>query len=148
MPSKEIICLVADPDEQVRALLEASLGSSAASLGLDILVLSVDDGRAALQAIRTRTPALVLSEVLLEVVNGLQLLRHCRDSVDTEGVRWIFVTAMTDDTDRYWARLNDCDDYLHKPIDGGTLSTVLKRHLEAIAGDTPRVRSQKEGLFR
>ena len=141
MPIQEITCLVAEPDDQVRALLEANLSSAAAALGIDIFPLCVDDGRSALQAIRSRTPALVISEVLLEVVNGLQLLRHCRDSTDTRHTRWIFVTSLTDDTDRYWARLNDCDEYLHKPVDGGTISLVLKRHLEAIASKTPRTPS-------
>jgi twitching motility two-component system response regulator PilH len=133
MTSPTISCLIADPEEGVRNTIEASVASAAAALGLDVVTTTVDDGRAALQALRSRAPRLVITEVLLDAVNGLQLLRHCRDSVDTSDARWIFVTSLNDDTDRYWATLNDCDEYLSKPVSGVPLSAVLKKHLERIS---------------
>ncbi|MGB1700712.1 MAG: response regulator [Nannocystaceae bacterium] len=144
MNTPAISCLVADPDEQSRDYIEASLTSAAAALGLEVVITSVDDGRAALQALRSRAPALIITEVLLETVNGLQLLRHCRDSVDTASARWIFVTSLTDDTDRYWASLNDCDEYLPKPVSGATLSAVLKKHLERISRGEVRTPRREE----
>ena len=144
MTSQPISCLVADPEEQVRDYVESSLASAAAALGLEVVTTTVDAGRAALQALRSRAPGLVVAEVLLETVNGLQLLRHCRDSVDTSRARWIFVTSLTDDTDRYWATLNDCDEYLTKPLDGAALSAVLKKHLECISRQEERTPRPQE----
>ncbi len=144
MTSPAISCLVADPEEQVRNSIELSVASAAAALGLEVVTTAVDDGRAALQALRSRAPSLVVAEVLLDTVNGLQLLRHCRDSVDTCGARWIFVTSLTDDTDRYWATLNDCDEYLSKPVSGVPLSTVLKKHLECISRGEERTARREE----
>lgn len=147
MPQREILCLIAEPDDQIRALLESTLESSANALGIDTAIVSVDDGRAALQALRSRPPQLVICEVLLEVVNGLQLLRHCRDSVDTAHARWIFASGLTENTDRYWASLNDCDEYVTKPIDSAILATVLKHHLESLSRGESRRSKRREGVF-
>lgn len=92
------------------------------------------DADAAVEAIRTSTPRVILMDLQLPGVDGLELTRRLKADPRTNEITIIAVTAyaMKGDEDR--ARAAGCDDYVTKPIDTRTLPQVIERHVRARGG--------------
>lgn len=94
-----------------------------------------DDGHAAWALIEVTKPDLIVTEILLEGLSGLQLLRRIREHFGgqarptfgavnqnrpsaTEKIPAVFfVTDMSNEVDRYWALRNGAAAYVIKPYD-------------------------------
>ncbi len=74
----------------------------------------VHDGRSGLEAARARPEAIVLLDVMLPDMDGLEILRHLRRS--ESGVRVLLLSARGDDVDRIVGLEVGADDYLTKPF--------------------------------
>lgn len=97
-------------------------------------------GSAALEAIRREPPDLVVLDVMLPDVDGIEVLREARRWSDV-GV--ILLTARRDEIDRVVGLEVGADDYVTKPFSGRELvarvRAVLRRRVadEAAAPDEP-----------
>jgi two-component system, OmpR family, alkaline phosphatase synthesis response regulator PhoP len=76
-------------------------------------VLLAGDGRAALQAIRTRQPDLVVLDLGLPELDGLEVTRSVRES---SRVPIIMLTARDDELDKLLGLELGADDYITKPF--------------------------------
>jgi len=94
----------------------------------------VGDGLAALEAVRVRRPHLVVLDLMLPGLDGLQVCRRLRERPD--GVPVIMLTARGDEADRVLGLQLGADDYLGKPFSPRELvlrvGSVLRR-----AGEPP-----------
>ena len=90
------------------------------------------DGRSALQAFRTFKPDLVVLDIMLPVVDGLEVLRQLRQGSD---VYVIMLTARADETDKVIGLTMGADDYVTKPFSPRELVARVKAALRRI-GDT------------
>lgn len=72
-----------------------------------------DDGAAALEALRSATPALVVLDLMLPGLDGLSLCRALREFSD---VPVVMVTARVEEIDRLLGLEAGADDYLCKPF--------------------------------
>ncbi|RLP85600.1 response regulator transcription factor [Micromonospora sp. CV4] len=92
-------------------------------------VSHVGDGLAALDAVRDRTPHLVVLDLMLPGLDGLQVCRRLRERPD--GVPIIMLTARGDEADRVLGLQLGADDYLGKPFSPRELvlrvGSVLRR---------------------
>jgi DNA-binding response OmpR family regulator len=77
-------------------------------------VSHVGDGEAALAAVATRAPHLVVLDLMLPKIGGLQVCRELRSRPD--GVPIIMLTARGDEADRILGLQLGADDYLTKPF--------------------------------
>ncbi|MFY1615699.1 response regulator transcription factor [Micromonospora sp. WMMD736] len=98
-------------------------------------VSHVADGLAALDAVQDRPPHLVVLDLMLPGLDGLQVCRRLRERPD--GVPIIMLTARGDEADRVLGLQLGADDYLGKPFSPRELvlrvGSVLRRAGEPAA---------------
>ncbi|WFE38766.1 response regulator transcription factor [Micromonospora sp. WMMD998] len=100
----------------------------------------VGDGAAALASVARHTPHLVVLDLMLPVVDGLEVCRRLRERPD--GVPIVMLTARGDEADRVLGLQLGADDYLSKPFSPRELvlrvRSVLRRAGEP-AGAAPEL---------
>jgi signal transduction histidine kinase len=79
-------------------------------------VKCVYDGEAALESAQTLRPDLILLDINMPRMNGLEVLRHLRENAATENIPTILITAMGEPTDIAQGLNLGADDYLPKPF--------------------------------
>jgi CheY-like chemotaxis protein len=87
------------------------------------------DADAALVVIRDRPPRLILMDVQLPGVDGLELTRRLKADPATAGIVIVAVTAYAMKRDQDRAVAAGCDDYIAKPIDTRELPDTVARLL-------------------
>lgn len=107
--------LVVDDVEANRLLLAEILSGE----GYDVMV--ADCGEAALRVVIAETPDLVLLDVMMPDLSGVEVCRRIRDLPVARDIAVILVTALADRGSRLAGFEADADDYLTKPIDGTEL---------------------------
>jgi CheY-like chemotaxis protein len=88
------------------------------------------DAESALAAIRANRPQVVLMDLQLPGVDGLELTRQLKADPATHDIAIIAVTAYAMKGDREKALAAGCDDYVTKPIDTRGLPEVIARHVK------------------
>jgi CheY-like chemotaxis protein len=120
--SKPRILIIDDNDMNVRLI--AFVLSDA---GYD--VQSAPDGAAAMTALEQQLPDLILMDLQLPGLSGLELTRRLRANPRTANVIIIAITAYALVGDEGKARSAGCNGYLTKPIDTLTLPGVIAGYL-------------------
>jgi DNA-binding response OmpR family regulator len=116
------LVLVIDDDPQVRTLVSRLLRHE----GYE--VVEAGDAGEALRHVDQREPDLVLLDVVMPQVDGIDLLAEIRTR---SNVPVIMLTALGDEADRILGLKSGADDYMVKPFSPGELSarieSVLRR---------------------
>lgn len=97
-------------------------------------VRSARDGRAALQAIQSRCPDLVVLDLMLPEVDGLEILRQLRADSAID-VPVIMLTARGQEVDRIYGLELGADDYVTKPFSPAELASRVKAVLRRAGRD-------------
>ena len=119
--------LMIDDDEQLVALVREYLASAG------FQVEGAGDGPAGLAAIRRAAPDLVLLDLMLPGLDGLEVCRRLRQ---TSRVPVLMLTARGDATDRVVGLELGADDYLPKPFEPRELLARIRAVLRR-SGETP-----------
>ena len=128
MPRTTTHVVIAEPDADTRGRLVAVVAQVATALDRDVTVHETTTGTSAFAACSEHKPLLLVTEVLLDGLSGLTLLR--RLGVESKAkTAVVFVTDMAREHDRYWALRNWALAYLTKPFDAATLRTKIERVL-------------------
>jgi len=98
-------------------------------------VVTAFDAESALTSIRSKPPQLILMDVQLPGVDGLELTRQIKADPATRDIIIIAVTADAMKGDDKKARDAGCDDYVTKPIDTRALPTMIARWLASTPHD-------------
>ncbi|HET6979450.1 MAG TPA: PAS domain S-box protein [Pyrinomonadaceae bacterium] len=94
-------------------------------------VLTAEDGVEGLSLARKERPDLVISDVTMPRMNGLDFCRAIRADVELKTVPILLVTALQKDTESAVAGLQaGADDYLEFPFDSARLVAKVSRLLE------------------
>ncbi|WP_332786389.1 response regulator transcription factor [Sphingomonas sp. PB1R3] len=99
--------LVADDDPNIRQLLVFALGKA----GLD--TIEAADGEAALAEVAARRPDLVVLDINMPRMDGLEVCRRLRSDGDTP---ILFLSSRDDEIDRVLGIELGADDYVVKPF--------------------------------
>jgi putative two-component system response regulator len=103
--------LVADDQASNRELMIELLSNEG------LKVIAVTDGRAALQELSRRQVDLVILDVLMPHVNGLEVCERIKASPETYLIPVILVTSLSDKQDRINGIKLGADDFLSRPVD-------------------------------
>lgn len=87
------------------------------------------DAEAALDAIALQHPDVVLMDIQLPGIDGLELVRRLRADVTSQHLLIIAVTAYAMKGDQERALAAGCDGYITKPIDTRALPEAIALHL-------------------
>ena len=121
--------LIVDDDPTVREVVAAYLLASGHACR------EVADGEAALAAVRDRTPDLVVLDVMLPGVGGLEVCRHLRQ---IGNVPIIMLTALGAEEERVAGLELGADDYITKPFSPRELVLRVDSVLRRTAEEPPR----------
>lgn len=132
--------LVVDDDPHLREVVGFALTQAGYA------VEEAPDGRAALEAFRRRAPALLVLDVMMPEMDGLEVCRAVRQQ---SRVPIIFLSSRDDEVDRILGLELGGDDYVSKPFSPRELvarvKAVLRRQAEVAA---PPSRSPESALRR
>lgn len=91
--------------------------------------VAATDVQTALSIVRDYQPDLILLDIILPGVSGLELVRTLKQSTITETIPIVAVTALSRQKDRDRLLADGCDGYLSKPYLIEDLKKILDRFL-------------------
>ena len=92
-------------------------------------VICATDGIEALRVMERETPDLILMDVMMPSMDGLEVCRRIRQNERTRGVPVIFLTFRIDPTSVKLGFESGCNEYLKKPVEESQLLHVLGTYL-------------------
>jgi len=110
--------LVVDDEPDMRRFLVSVLAS-------DYRVFQAADGKAGLDMIRQHRPHLVLLDLMLPVMDGLDVCQAVKSDEQTRNVKVLLLTARTDEHSKITALQRGADDFLTKPFSTTEVRTRL-----------------------
>jgi two-component system cell cycle response regulator DivK len=88
------------------------------------------DAESMFAAIAKQKPQLILMDVQLPVIDGLELTRRIKANPATADIIVVAVTAYAMSGDEQLARAAGCDAYVSKPINTQTLPQLIAKFLD------------------
>jgi signal transduction histidine kinase len=128
--------LVADDNYDMRQYLARLLSEQ-------YEVETVADGQAALQAARQSPPDLVVSDVMMPLLDGFELLKAMRSDEQTRAIPIILLSARAGEESRVEGMQAGADDYLIKPFSARELLARVSGRLEIA-----RLRQERESQLK
>jgi two-component system phosphate regulon response regulator PhoB len=102
--------MIADDEPGVRSLVRMTLESDSYE------ILEASDGDEALMLALEHRPELILLDVTMPGLSGLQVCRMLKDNPSTSAISVVMLTAMDQDSDRAEGKVAGADDYFTKPF--------------------------------
>jgi two-component system phosphate regulon response regulator PhoB len=121
MPKPSI--LIVDDEQDIRELIRFNLERE----GYD--VLAADTGEQGLEIVQSKLPGLVILDLMLPGMDGLEVCRTLKATAKTEHIPIIMLTAKGEDTDIITGLELGADDYVTKPFSSKVLVARIRRVL-------------------
>jgi two-component system, cell cycle response regulator DivK len=121
---KEKILIVEDNDMN-RILLRAIL------LPYGFEVIEAVNGQEGVAVARERLPDLIVMDLQMPVMNGIDAMRVLKNDPRTQGIPVIAVTAFAMDGDREATMAAGFDGYIAKPFNANEMPKLLRSYLTA-----------------
>jgi len=136
MPPKAI--LIVDDEKDLVELVAYNLEKEG------FAILRAFDGEEALQLVKSGKPDLIILDLMLPGVKGLDVCRSIRSKPDTESLPIIMLTARGDDVDKIVGLEMGADDYITKPF---SVRELVARVRAVLRRSEVREESQKKKVF-
>jgi molybdopterin adenylyltransferase len=130
--------MIADDDAETREAVKINLEIEGFEVHL------ARDGREAIELGRSLAPDVILLDVVMPGVDGVQVCRDLKADARTRDTLVIFLTARGTTRDEAVGLIAGADDYIVKPFDPADLIVRIKRVLET--RHTPAARTDGSGL--
>jgi DNA-binding response OmpR family regulator len=130
--------LIVDDDEIIRILLRHTLGNEA------YLVLEAADGQQALDMVDQEMPDLILLDVMMPVMDGIEVLRRLKSQDRTRSIPVIIITALTAESDVATSLEEGAVDHISKPFS----ELIVRTRVRAALRNRPAVRAQPPAVKR
>lgn len=95
----------------------------------DIATVETNDGRNVVDLARKHKPDLILMDIQLPEVSGLEVTKWLKDDEELKTIPVIAVTAFAMKGDEQKIREGGCEDYISKPISVGQFMEVIQSYL-------------------
>ena len=135
MPAK---ILVADDDPQIREVLRIAFDRAG------FATVAVSNGRAALASAATARPDLIVLDIAMPEMDGLEVCRRLRA---TSQVPVLFLTARDDEIDRILGLELGADDYVTKPFSPREVVARIRAILKRSGQAAPAPRLLRHGVL-
>jgi two-component system, cell cycle response regulator DivK len=117
-------CILAVDDSAINLRLATAVLSRA---GYHVLVAS--DAEEALAMLCTAQPRLILMDIQLPGMDGLELTRRLKADPERRGIVVIALTSYAMSGDEVRARQAGCDGYIAKPLDTRSLASQVAAYI-------------------
>jgi len=101
------------------------------------------EGTRVLELAREHKPDLILMDIQLPEVSGLDLIRWLKDAEDLRTIPVIAVTAFAMKGDEDRIRATGCEDYISKPISVLSFIETVRKHLTDTPASAPDAAPQQ-----
>ncbi|MGF1533180.1 MAG: response regulator transcription factor [Bernardetiaceae bacterium] len=122
MPEKNHKILIVDDEPDILELLQYNLENAGYQ------VETARDGEDALKKCDSFAPQLILMDIMMPRMDGVEACRRIRSNPDHAGTYIIFLTARTEEYSEVAAFEGGADDYLTKPIKPRALVSRIKAY--------------------
>jgi phosphate regulon transcriptional regulator PhoB len=119
--------LVVEDEPDIRKLVQYNLAQER------FRVLEAEDGEQALKIVQRDRPNLLILDLMLPGLSGIELCRILRDRTDTARLPILMLTAKAGETDRVLGLEMGADDYLTKPFSPRELVARVRAILRRVA---------------
>ncbi|MDI9876905.1 hybrid sensor histidine kinase/response regulator transcription factor [Flectobacillus rivi] len=116
------IILIVDDDDDLRAYLVESLKSK-------YKVIEASDGRQGWQKALSYHPQLIVSDVNMPVVDGIEMVRKIKNDTRTKHIPVIMLTVLSEEVNQLKGLESGASDYLSKPFSFHLLSIKIENLL-------------------
>jgi signal transduction histidine kinase len=118
------LLLVVDDEPDMRRYLTTMLRET-------YRVIEAEDGISALEKARSAMPDLILLDIMLPGVSGLEVCRTLKERTETRAIKIIVLTARADEEAKIVALKNGADDFLIKPFSGIEVRSRITNFIRA-----------------
>ncbi|MBD0401320.1 hybrid sensor histidine kinase/response regulator transcription factor [Flammeovirga sp. EKP202] len=105
---KPVVLLVEDSEDMRFFLKEGIINH--------FQVLEASNGKEALEILKNRTPNLIISDIMMPVMDGLEFAKLLRSNKNFDHIPFIFLTAKTAEQSQVMGLKAGADDYICKPF--------------------------------
>jgi PAS domain S-box-containing protein len=95
-------------------------------------VVTANNGMDALHKIKEYTPQLIVSDIMMPVMNGIQLLKAVKEAVQTQHIPVILLSARAGEESKIEGYETGADDYLVKPFSAKELLARVASQLKLV----------------
>ncbi|MGF7141076.1 hybrid sensor histidine kinase/response regulator transcription factor [Roseimarinus sediminis] len=120
---EELIALIADDNFEVRQFIRSLLEK-------DFRVIEAANGKQALDLAFEHIPDIVISDIMMPGMDGLELCQHLKSDQRTDHIPVVITTVLSSQTDRIEGLSKGADSYIPKPIDPGHLIVRVNKLIE------------------
>ena len=110
----------------------------------DFNVITAGDGKEALEAVRKEKPAIVVTDLMMPVMDGIELCRRLKSDPETVGIPVIILTAKHDLGIKIEGLTLGAEDYITKPFNLDVLRLRMKRLIQLTAKGATRTLVEPE----
>lgn len=119
--------LIVDDESDLLDLIEYNLEKAGYN------VLKAENGQTALKLARKHLPDLILLDVMMPRMDGIEVIRELKEDAQLRNKPVIFLTARSDEKTELEGLELGADDYLSKPISTAKLLSRIKTVLRRVA---------------
>lgn len=117
--------MVVDDNENIRYSLKAVLED----LDKEISVITANGGLECLEKIREKKPSIILMDVMMPGLDGMDTVIKIKEDPDTKDIPVIFLTAKTDNLTKGMGSVCG-EDFIEKPFEAEDLYNRIKKVIE------------------
>jgi PAS domain S-box-containing protein len=136
--SKDTV-LIADDNADMRRHLTSILES-------DYNIITVANGKEALDLAAELNPALILSDIMMPVMDGIEMLKEIKKNPVTAMIPVVLLTARAGEESRIEGYETGADDYLVKPFSAKELTARIRSQIK-ITQTRDHIRKQLHNVF-
>ena len=115
--------LIADDSLAELQILQATLQPTGHTL------LTVMDGEAAEEKVKSEKIDLIILDVIMPKKNGFQVCRDIKSNDQFKNIPIIIVTSKDQESDKFWGMKQGADEYLIKPFKPEDLLKAVKKYI-------------------
>ena len=136
LPNDAKLVLVVDDDKEIRRYVVAILREQ-------FKVIEATDGREGIDMARAEKPDLIVSDVMMPTISGIQLTQALRQAAETADIPIILLTARQEIEARLSGFESGANDYVSKPFAPRELLARVDAHLRIREAATRAAHGQK-----
>lgn len=115
--------LLVEDNRELNSFIQSSLSEV-------VKVTCAYDGRSGFEMAKTTVPDLIVSDVMMPKMNGIELCNQLKHDALTQHIPIILLTAKADYESKIEGLASGADDYISKPFDMHELKLKIRNHIE------------------
>lgn len=132
---KRSCVLIVEDDPELRSFLRSILEN-------EYCIIEAEDGEIGLETAKKQNPDFIISDVMMPRMDGINLLKHLRNDVETSHIPIVMLSAKTDIDSQLKGLDYGADDYITKPFSVAYLKSRIanllsqRKRLQEIFGSS------------